>query len=211
MVEMKEIVEIIIRGKVSKVEESVRRALEDGQDGGKIIEEGLLAGLTHVGERWKRGECYLPEVLIVARNIKAGMEVIRRYLGKKEIEEKGTVVIGTVKGDIHDIGKNIVGMLLAGAGFKVIDLGVDVSPDKFVHTAKEQNADIIGLSALITTTMPEMKVVVDSINESGIRAKVKVIVGGAPITQGYADEIGADGYAVDAVFAVEKVGELLQN
>ncbi len=209
MVDVKEIADNLIQGNGPQVEEMVRKALEEGQDGRKILEEGLLAGLSVVGERFKNGECYVPEVLVLAKNMKAGMEIIRPYLVQQNIREKATIILGTVKGDVHDIGKNILGMTLEGAGFKVINLGVDVDPDRFVQVTEDQNADLIGLSALISTTMPAMKDVITSINKSSLRQKVKIMIGGAPITQAYADEIGADGYAPDALSGVHKAKELL--
>jgi 5-methyltetrahydrofolate--homocysteine methyltransferase len=163
-----------------------------------------------VGEKYKKGEFYVPEMLIAARAMKSGMEVLRPILTKKDVKGLGTVVIGTAKGDLHDIGKNLVGMMMEGAGFEIVNLGTDVPAERFVETAREKGANIIGVSALLTTTMPGMKDVVQALKKSGLREKVKVMIGGAPVTQGYADEIGADGYAPDAASAVDKAKSLLQ-
>ena len=209
MVDLKEIAENLIQGKAPQVKELVQKAIDEGQNVQKVLNEGLLAGMSVVGEKFKKNEFYVPEVLIAARAMKQGMEILRPILAEKNIKGAGTVVLGTVRGDLHDIGKNLVGMMLEGAGFEVVDLGVDVSSEKFIQTAKEKNASIIGLSALLTTTMPAMKEVIDALSKSELKGKVKVIIGGAPVTQSYADEIGADGYAPDAASAVDKVKELL--
>ncbi|HDN84570.1 MAG TPA: cobalamin-binding protein, partial [Candidatus Aerophobetes bacterium] len=162
-----------------------------------------------VGDKFKKNEFYVPEVLIAARAMKAGMEIIRPLLTKKGVKGAGKIILGTVRGDLHDIGKNLVGMMLEGAGFEIIDLGVDVPPEKFVEAAREKGADIIGLSALLTTTMPGMKDVIEAIKSSDLKGKLKVMIGGAPVTQDYADEIGADGYAPDAASAVDKAKQLI--
>ena len=209
MVNLKQIAENLIQGKAEKVKELVQKAVDEGEDVEKILNEALLAGMSVVGDKFKRNEFYVPEVLIAARAMKAGMEVIRPFLVEKNIKGEGTVVLGTVKGDLHDIGKNLVGMMLEGAGFEVVDLGVDIPAEKFIQVAKEKNADIIGLSALLTTTMPAMKDVISHVGSSNLQGKVKVMIGGAPVTQDYADEIGADGYAPDAASAVDKAKELL--
>ncbi len=209
MVDLKQIAENLIQGKAPQVKELVKKAVDEGQDVQKILNEGLIAGMNVVGEKFKKNEFYVPEVLIAARAMKAGMEILRPILSEKNIKGVGTVVLGTVKGDLHDIGKNLVGMMLEGAGFEVIDLGVDVPTEKFIQAAKEKNANIIGLSALLTTTMPAMKDVIEALNKSELKGKVKVMIGGAPVTQDYADEIGADGYAPDAASAVDKAKELL--
>jgi 5-methyltetrahydrofolate--homocysteine methyltransferase len=165
--------------------------------------------MSVIGERFKKAEVYFPEVLVAAHAMKAGMGPLRPLLAEKNIGYSGKVVLGTVRGDLHDIGKNLVGMMLEGAGFEVIDLGIDVSNEKFVEAVKEKNPDIVGMSALLTTTMPIMKEVMESLNKSMIREKVKVMVGGAPITQKYADEIGADGFGPDAATAVDRAKELI--
>ena len=210
MVELKEIAENLIQGKAPEVKELVQKAIDEGQDVSKVLNEGLLAGMSVVGDKFKRNEFYVPEVLIAARAMKSGMVILRPLLTGKGVKGAGTAVLGTARGDLHDIGKNLVGMMMEGAGFEVVDIGVDVPPDKFVEVAKEKNADIIGVSALLTTTMPGMKDVVQAVKSSDLKGKVKVMIGGAPVTQSYADEIGADGYAPDAASAVDKAKQLLK-
>jgi len=207
---LKEIADNLIKGKAPEVKELVQRAIDEGEDVEKVLNEGLVAGMSVVGAKFKANEFYVPEVLIAARAMKAGMGILRPILAEKNIKGIGTVVLGTVRGDLHDIGKNLVAMMLEGAGFEIIDLGVDVSSEKFIETAKEKKADLVGLSALLTTTMPSMKDVVKAVGDSGLKDKVKVMIGGAPLTQSYADEIGADGYAPDAASAVDKAKELLE-
>jgi len=209
MADLKQIAENLIQGKAPQVKELVQKAVDEGEDVQKILNEGLLAGMNVVGDKFKKNEFYVPEVLIAARAMKEGMQILRPLLTEKDIKGTGTVVLGTVRGDLHDIGKNLVGMMLEGAAFEIVDLGVDVAPEKFVQVAQEKNADIIGLSALLTTTMPAMKDVISSLNKSNLKGKIKVMIGGAPVTQDYADEIGADGYAPDAASAVDKAKELL--
>ncbi|RLE08998.1 cobalamin-binding protein [Candidatus Aerophobetes bacterium] len=210
MVDLKEVKENVVNGKVDKVKELTQKALDEGQSVGKILNEALIAGMDIVGEKYKKNEFYIPEMLVAARAMKAGMEVLRPILTDKKVRSSGKVVLGTVQGDLHDIGKNLVGMMLEGAGFEVIDLGTDVSSEKFVETVKENNAQLVGMSALLTTTMIHMKDVIKAMEKTGLRGKVKIMVGGAPVTQDYADEIGADGYAPDAVSAVDKVKEILK-
>lgn len=209
MVDLRQIAENLTQGKAPQVGQLVQQAVDEGGDVEKILNEGLLAGMSVVGDRFKKNEFYIPEVLIAARAMKEGMQILRPLLAEKNIKGAGTVVLGTVRGDLHDIGKNLVGMMLEGAGFEVVDLGVDVAPEKFIQVAEERNVDIAGLSALLTTTMPAMKDVISSLNKSNLRGKVKVMIGGAPVTQDYADEIEADGYAPDAASAVDKAKELL--
>jgi len=207
--DLKQIADNLIKGKAPEVKQLVQKAIDEGEDVEKVLNEGLVAGMNVVGAKFKANEFYVPEVLIAARAMKAGMEILRPILADKDIKGVGTVVLGTVRGDLHDIGKNLVAMMLEGAGFEIIDLGVDVSPEKFIETAKEKKADLVGLSALLTTTMPSMKDVVKAVGDSGLKDKIKVMIGGAPLTQSYADEIGADGYAPDAASAVDEVKELL--
>lgn len=207
--DLKEIADNLIKGKAPEVKELVQKAIDEGEDVEKVLNEGLVAGMSVVGAKFKANEFYVPEVLIAARAMKAGMGILRPILAEKNIKGIGTIVLGTVRGDLHDIGKNLVAMMLEGAGFEIIDLGVDVSPEKFIETAKEKKADVVGLSALLTTTMPSMKDVVKAVGDSGLKDKVKVMIGGAPLTQSYADEIGADGYAPDAASAVDEVKQLL--
>ena len=209
MVDLKQIAEDLTKGKALEVKELVQKAVDEGGDLEKILNEGILAGMSVVGDRFKKNEIYVPEVLIAAKAMKQAMEVLQPLLTEKDTKRKGTIVLGTVKGDLHDIGKNLVGMMLEGAGFEVIDLGVDVTPEKFIQVAKEKNADITGLSALLTTTMPAMREMINSLNKSALKGDLKVVIGGAPVTQDYANEIGADGYAPNAASAVDVVKELL--
>ncbi|TET59603.1 cobalamin-binding protein [Candidatus Aerophobetes bacterium] len=211
MVELGEVAEKLIAGKADEVRSLVKEAIDEGQDVSKILNEGLVAGMSVVGEKFKKNEFYVPEVLIAARAMKAGMGLLNPILLEKNIKGVGTMVLGTVRGDLHDIGKNLVGMMLEGAGFEVIDLGVDVASEKFIQAAKEKNANLVGLSALLTTTMLAMKDVTQAVEKEGLKGKVKVMIGGAPITQDYADEIGADGYAPDAASAVDTAKELLKG
>ena len=207
--DLNQIANNLINGKAPQVKELVKKALDEGMGVEKILNEGLIAGMDVVGKKFQANEFYVPEMLIAARAMKAGMEIIRPILIQEDIKSQGTVVIGTAKGDLHDIGKNLVGMMLEGAGFEVIDLGIDVAPEKFVQTAKEKKAHLIGVSALLTTTMVGMKDVIKALKEASLDSKVKVMIGGAPLTQSYADEIGADGYAPDAASAVDKAKKLL--
>jgi len=207
--DLKEIADSLIKGKAPEVKELVKKALDEGVGVEKILNEALVAGMDVVGKKFQANEFYVPEMLIAARAMKAGMEVIKPILIQEDIKSQGRVVLGTAKGDLHDIGKNLVGMMLEGAGFEVIDLGIDVAPEVFVQTAKEKEAHLIGLSALLTTTMVGMKDVIKALKEANLDGKVKVMIGGAPLTQSYADEIGADGYAPDAASAVDEAKKLL--
>lgn len=209
MINLNEIAENLIAGKAKKVSELVSNAITEGIGPEEILNKGLIAGMNIVGQKFKSCEFYVPEVLIAARAMKSAMEILKPKLLESNIKPIATIALGTVKGDLHDIGKNLVGMMLQGSGFDVIDLGVDVTPEEFVSAIKEKNADIIAMSALLTTTMPSMKTVIIKINESGLREKVKIMIGGAPVTQSYANDIGADGYSPDAASAVEKAHELL--
>ena len=189
------------RETLDKVVSGVQQAVDEGISAETILNDGLVAGMDVVGAKFKANEFYVPEVLIAARAMDAGMAILAPMLADSGAKPAGTVVIGTVKGDLLDIGKNLVGMMLKGGGFNVVDAGIDVSPEKFVELAQANGADIIGLSALLTTTMTQMGSVIEAVKEAGLSAKV--IIGGAPITQDYADEIGADGYAPDAASAVD--------
>jgi 5-methyltetrahydrofolate--homocysteine methyltransferase len=197
--------EALQKGKADEVKTLVTEALDEKVDAKKVLEEGLIAGMDIIGGRFKRNEIYIPEVLIAARAMHAGMSVLEPILVESGVKMIGKIAIGTVKGDLHDIGKNLVAMMYKGAGFAVVDLGVDVAAEKFVQ-ASDDGADIVGLSALLTTTMVQMKNVLESLKEKG--SKAKAIIGGAPVTQNYCDEIGADGYAADAATAVE-IGKAL--
>lgn len=206
---LQEIAENLMKGKANDVKELVEKALNEGEAPGTVLNEGLLAGMNVIGVRFKKNEVYVPEVLIAARAMKAGMEILQPKLATAGVEPVGIAVIGTVKGDLHDIGKNLVRMMLEGAGFKVVDLGIDVDPQKFVDGAAENNAAVIGVSALLTTTMTNMRAVVDAVKGSDLAGKAKVMIGGAPVTQAFCDEIGADGYAPDAASAADLAKELI--
>ena len=204
---LNDIQEALLIGKKDEVEKLVDQALASGLTAGKVLNEGLIAGMERLGVMFKNNEVFIPEVLVAARAMNAGMAKLEPLLAKEGIKPKGSVVIGTVKGDLHDIGKNIVAMMLKGAGYKIIDLGIDVSPDKYVAAANENRASIVALSALLTTTMVQMKNIVEAVKAAGLG--IPVIIGGAPVTRDYADQIKAQGYAPDAASAVEEVGRLL--
>lgn len=209
MNELKEIGENLINGQAPKVRELTQAALDKGIEIEKILNEGLIAGMMEVGERFKREEIYLPEVLFAARAMKAGMEVLEPLLLSAGAQPRGKIILGTVKGDVHDVGKNLVGIMLKGAGFEVIDLGVDIAPEKFIDAAKEQGARLIGMSALLGTTIPVMKSTIEALEAAGLKGQIRTMIGGAIVSQSYADKIGADGYAPDAASAVDKAKELL--
>lgn len=198
-------------GRAPKVKELVQQAVDEGIPAKDVLEQGLLSGMSVVGEKFKNNEVFVPEVLIAARAMNAGVAILKPYLTEAGVEAKGTAVIGTVKGDLHDIGKNLVKMMLEGRGLNVIDLGVDVEPERFVQAAIDNEADIICCSALLTTTMNEMKNVVDIFKEKGMRDKVKIMVGGAPVTQEFCDSIGADYYTEDAASAAVCAAQILSG
>ena len=204
---LQQISEKLQQGKAPDVEALVKQAIDANVPVEKILNDGLLSGMGVIGEKFKKNEVYVPEVLIAARAMKAGMAVLEPLLKDADVKPVGIVLVGTVKGDLHDIGKNLVCMMLQGAGFKVVDLGVDCDAEKFVSAAKEKGVQVIGCSALLTTTMPQMKGVVEAVKAAGL--DTKVMIGGAPVTQNYADEIGADGYAPDAASAADKAKELV--
>ncbi len=206
--DLTKVYEAVISGNQKVVAEGVQAALDEGTPSGTILFDYLIPAMTEVGERFERNEFFVPEMLIAARAMQAGMVLIKPLLAETGIKPIGTVAIGTVKGDLHDIGKNLVSMMMEGAGFEVVDFGVDASPDKFIEAARE-GADVLAMSALLTTTMPSMKTTIDALVEAGIRDKVKVMIGGAPVTQAYADQIGADGYAPDASSAARLAKTLL--
>ncbi|MDD4772627.1 MAG: corrinoid protein [Eubacteriales bacterium] len=195
---LNQISEKLQAGKAKEVKELVSQAIEEGIKAKDILDKGLLDGMNVIGEKFKVNEVYVPEVLIAARAMKSGVEVLKPHLVSDDIKPAGRICIGTVKGDLHDIGKNLVKMMMEGKGIEVIDLGVDVSPEQFVKTAKEQDCTVICCSALLTTTMGAMKDVVDLCVAEGIRDKVKIMIGGAPITDAYCASIGADAYSADA-------------
>jgi 5-methyltetrahydrofolate--homocysteine methyltransferase len=195
------------RETLNNVVNLTKAAMKDGTPAAQILEKGLIAGMSIVGDRFKKNEVYVPEVLIAARAMNAAMEALGPELVKAGVQPRGTVVLGTVKGDLHDIGKNLVGMMLKGAGMKVVDAGIDVTPEKFIAAAKDSGAAVVAMSALLTTTMPQMAEVVKAIKAAGLN--VKTLIGGAPVTQAYADEIGADGYAPDAASAADAAKKLM--
>jgi len=209
MIDLQEISEALMVGKAKKVRDLVDQALKEGVDPKEILNKALIPGMNIVGEKFKKCEYFIPEVLVAARAMNAGMDLIKPLLTQTGAAYAGKVGIGTVRGDIHDIGKNLVAIMLEGAGFQIIDLGVNVAPEKFVEVAKNEGVDIVAMSALLTTTMIAMGDVIHALKEAGIRERVKVMIGGAPVTPRYADEIGADGYAPDAASAVEKAKELI--
>jgi 5-methyltetrahydrofolate--homocysteine methyltransferase len=199
--------EALIAGKKNDVEALVDQALSSGIPTRQILNQGLIAAMEKLGVKFKNNEVFIPEVLVAARAMNAGLTKLEPYLIKDKVEPKGLVVIGTVKGDLHDIGKNLVAMMLKGAGYKIVDLGADVAPEKFIDAARTNKADVVALSALLTTTMVQMKTVIQALQASGL--KVPVIVGGAPLTQDYANQVGAKGYAPDAASAVDIVNKLI--
>jgi 5-methyltetrahydrofolate--homocysteine methyltransferase len=202
MTDMKGIQEILLTGDGGKLTELVQSALDEGATALDILNQGLIAGMDIVGEKMKTGDLFIPEVLMCARAMGTATDVLKPLLGE-DGASLGKVIIGTVKGDLHDIGKNLVAMMLESAGLEVTDLGVDVPPEVFVENIVKLQPDIVAMSALLTTTMPMMKATVDAITESGHRNKVKIIIGGAPVNQSYADEVGADGYSSDAGSATQ--------
>ena len=201
MADLKALADAVIKGDQSAAVEITKAALEEGTPAKSVLNDGLIAGMDVIGGRFKKNEVYIPEVLIAARAMKMAMEFLEPELVKAGVKPIGKCLIGTVQGDLHDIGKNLVAMMLKGAGFEVIDLGVDVNPDKFVEEVKAQGVQVVGMSALLTTTMPGMEKAIKAIKDAGVSAKI--MIGGAPVTQGYADKIGADGYAADAASAVD--------
>ena len=209
MSKINEVAELVEKGKAKLVGPAVQEAIDEGDDPVAILNDGMISAMSVVGEKFKNGEIFVPEMLVAARAMKKGVEVLKPHLASGSTGALGKVIIATVSGDLHDIGKNLVAMMIESAGFEVIDLGVDVSVSKFME-AIEANPDvkIVGLSALLTTTMPSLKQTVAALNEAPFRSNIKVMVGGAPITQEFADEIGADAYTPDAASAAQKAKEL---
>lgn len=206
-----QISESLQNGDDTGVQDLTRQALEQNIDPGDILDQGLIAGMAVVGEKFKVHDIFLPDVLLAAKAMYAGMDLLKPHFVAGAAPNKGKIVLGTVQGDLHDIGKNLVAIMLKGAGYEVIDLGNDVSPENFVDTAVSQQAPVIGLSALLTTTMPIMKDVVDLVRSRGLSDKIRVIIGGAPINEEYAREIGADAYGFDGINAVERVQSLMER
>lgn len=208
---MSQIATAVLEGDAEAVVSLSKAALSAGTDARCVLDDGLLAGMGVVGQRFKSGEMFIPEVLMSARALVAGVDIIKPKLSANQNAGKGRVLVGTVQGDIHDIGKNLVKLMLEGAGYDVVDLGVSISPDVFVAKAKELKADCVGMSAMLTTTMPFMKETIDALRAAKLGGKVKTIVGGAPVTQKFADSISADGYAPDSIVAVDVVNALLKK
>jgi 5-methyltetrahydrofolate--homocysteine methyltransferase len=192
----------ILEGDRGAVRTNVQLAIDSKMSPATILNDGMIAAMTRVGKLFEEGEYYVPEMLIAARAMKEGLALLKPHLKEANVQSAGRVAAGTVRGDLHDIGKNLVCMMLEGAGFEIIDLGTDVSPDKFIEAVREKNANLIAMSALLTTTMPNMQTTIDALKASGLRDRVKVMIGGAPVTDTYARQIGADGYATDASRAV---------
>jgi 5-methyltetrahydrofolate--homocysteine methyltransferase len=207
MADLSALAESLINGKAPEVKELTEKALAEGVAPAEVLNDGLIKGMSVVGERFKNNEFYVPEVLIAARAMHAGMDILKPALADSGVQPIGKVLLGTVKGDLHDIGKNLVAMMMEGAGFEVVDLGIDVPPEKFAEAAKD--GGVVAMSALLTTTMTAMKTTIEALEEAGVRDNVKILIGGAPVTQNYADEIGADGYARDAASAADKAKELI--
>jgi 5-methyltetrahydrofolate--homocysteine methyltransferase len=210
MVDQEKYYQALSAGKMDEVRGITQKALDAGDSPDKILKEGLIKAMDRIGVLFKNNEIYIPEVLIAARAMHAGLDVLKPILAKSSTSAAARIVLGTVKGDLHDIGKNLVGMMLEGAGFEVIDIGIDSPPEKFVQAAQDQKASVIGMSALLTTTMMQMKTTVEALQKAGLKGKVKTMVGGAPVTDEFARQIGADGYAADAASAVNKVKEILK-
>ena len=206
---LKELFDATVEGDRQSVREKVSQAIEDGHDPAAILNEGLIAAMAEVGLRFERSEFYVPEMLVAARAMQAGLAILKPHLVNAKVETAGTVVTGTVKGDLHDIGKNLVGMMLEGAGFEILDLGTDVSPETFVEAVRNSSPDLVAMSALLTTTMPSMGLTIEALQAAGVRDNVKIMVGGAALTDRYARQIGADGYAPDASRAVHLARTLI--
>jgi 5-methyltetrahydrofolate--homocysteine methyltransferase len=207
--DIKSIYEAVVRGDRNAVEADVKKAVEEGTSPDIILNEGLIKAMDEVGKRFESGDFFVPEMLIAARAMKAGVAILTPLLVTSGVKPLGKVVIGTVAGDLHDIGKNLVGLMLEGAGFEVIDVGTDVSSERFIEAVRNEKPNLLGLSALLTTTMAGMTEVIKKINENNLRENIKVFIGGAPVTQTFAEQIGADGYADDAASASRKAKELL--
>jgi 5-methyltetrahydrofolate--homocysteine methyltransferase len=206
--DLKEIYQNVVDGEAEAVQTGVKAALAAGVAPEEILAKGLIAAMDEVGQRFEEGDLFVPEMLIAARAMQGGLHLLKPHLMKADVKAAGKVAIGTVKGDLHDIGKNLVAMMLEGAGFEVKDLGVDVAPEAFVNAAQE-GAQLIGLSALLTTTMSNMEVTIQALKAAGLRDQVKVFIGGAPVTQDYANKIGADGFAADASSATRMARQLI--
>ena len=206
---LEQIANKLYEGDNNAVPQLTQQALAGGIAPGEVLAKGLIGGMDQVGIDFRNGDLFVPEVLIAARAMHAGMDILRPLLADSDVLSAGKVVLGTAKGDLHDIGKNLVGMMLEGGGFEIVDLGTDVPPAKFIEAVRTEQPGLVGLSALLTTTMPAMKSTIDALAEAGVREDIKIMIGGAPVTQAFADEIGADGYAPDAASAVELARSLV--
>ena len=206
---IQEIYNAVLDGNAPSAQAAVKAALDEGLDPASLLNEGMIAAMREVGKRFEEGDYYVPEMLIAARAMQSALALLKPHLIDAGVQPIGKVALGTVKGDLHDIGKNLVGMMLEGGGFEVIDLGTDVDPEKFVQAVTQEHVQLIGLSALLTTTMPNMKSTIDTLHAAGVRDQVKIIIGGAPVTQDYAVKIGADGFSTDASQAVTVAKSLL--
>ena len=209
MVIYEQIADEVLKGQADAVKELVNQAISEKISAEDVLNYGLVAGMDVVSKKFKNNEFFIPEVLVSARAMTAGLNILNPLLAEANVKPKGKVIIGTVKGDLHDIGKNIVGMMLQGAGYEIVDLGADVPMEKFIEFTQKEDANVVGMSALLTTTMIYMKEVIQGLKDAGLRDKVKVIIGGAPVTQAYADQIEADGYAPDAASAIDLAKDLL--
>ncbi|SDE65737.1 corrinoid protein [Sporomusa acidovorans] len=209
MATLNDLAQSVITGNLDQVKDQVKFFIANGTDPLAIINEGLIGGMNVVGARFKAGDMYVPEVLMSARTMNAGLEIVKPLIAERDIHKQGKVVLGTVKADLHDIGKNLVSMMMQSGGLEVIDIGIDAAPEKFVAAVKEHNPDIVGMSALLTTTMPAMQDTIELLTEEGLRDKVKIIVGGAPVSQEFANSIGADAYAPDAATATDLCKEFI--
>jgi len=207
---IKNIFEAILAGEADTVKVNIQAALDAGLDPNQVLNEGMIAAMREVGQRFEAGDFFVPEMLISARAMQGGMALLKPHLAQGEVKSSGKVVIGTVKGDLHDIGKNLVALMLEGAGFEIKDLGTDVAAEDFIAALKAEKADILALSALLTTTMPSMAQTIEAVQAAGLRGQVKIIIGGAPVTEAYAKQVGADGYSPDASRAVGLAESLMK-
>ena len=208
---LQQIADDLYDGKNTEVADLTQQALDTGLTAAEVLNGGLVAGMDRVGVDFKNGDLFVPEVLIAARAMHAGMDILRPLLAESDVPSAGKVVLGTVEGDLHDIGKNLVAMMLEGGGFNVVDLGIDIAPEKFVEAVKAEQPDLVGMSTLLTTTMPSIEKTLDALKTAGVRGSIKVMIGGAPVTQEYADKVGADGYAADAASAVDVARALMSR
>ena len=202
--------EAVLNGAMANTSGLVQEAIDTGLEADVILKEGLIAAMSEIGQQFEIGEAYVPEMLIPAKSMKFGLELLRPHLVAADVQPIGKVIIGTVQGDLHDIGKNLVAMMMEGAGFEVIDLGADVKPEKIIEAIEEHKPDIVAMSALLTTTMGNMKTVINMMEDAGVHKGISVMIGGAPVTQDYADEIGADGFSIDASQAASLAKKLIE-